>query len=82
MTDGGTNYIEYVYFERDDAATRGLNSIITVTTDLMNTNWADGSGYEVGRGASEVPGYNAVTNRIPTNVEDRQFIRVEIELAP
>jgi len=82
VTDGGTNYIEYVYFERADAATRGLNSIITVTTDLMNTNWADGSGYEVGRGASEVPGYNAVTNRIPTDVEDRQFIRVEIELAP
>ena len=82
VTDGGTNYIEYVYFERDDAATRGLNSMLTVTTDLMNTNWADGSDYEVGRGASEVPGYNAVTNRIPTDVEDRQFIRVEIELAP
>ena len=82
VTDGGTNYIEYVYFERADAATRGLNSMLTVTTDLMDPNWADGSNYEVGRGPSEVPGYTAVTNRIPTDVEDRQFIRVELELAP
>ena len=82
VTDGGTDYIEYVYFERDDAATRGLNSMLTVTTDLVSPNWADGSDYEVGRGPSVVPGYNAVTNRIPTDVEDRQFIRVEIELAP
>ena len=71
---GATNGLEYVYFERDDAASRGLNSMLTVTTNLVSTNWADGSGYEVGRGVSAVPGYNAVTNWIPTDVEDQQFI--------
>ncbi|VGO22136.1 hypothetical protein [Pontiella sulfatireligans] len=79
---GATNVIEYIYFERDDAATRGLVSILTVGTDLVYTNWADGSGYEIGSGTSAVSGYNAVTNWIPTEVEDKQFIRLQIEFTP
>ena len=79
---GATNVIEYIYFERDDAATRGLDSILTVGTDLVFTNWVDGSGYEVGSGTSGVAGYNAVTNWIPTDVEDQQFIRLQIEFTP
>jgi len=79
---GATNVIEYIYFERDDAATRGLLSILTVGTDLVYTNWADGSGYEVGSGASDVSGYNAITNWIPTDDKGQQFIRLQIELTP
>lgn len=80
---GGTNYIEYIYFERDDAVDRGLESILTVGPDLVNTNWADGSLYEVSSGAATgKPGFNAVTNRIPTDVEDQQFIRLQILFTP
>jgi hypothetical protein len=79
---GATNVIEYIYFERDDADARGLASILTVGTDLVYTNWADGSSYEEGRGASDVSGYNAVTNWIPTDGADQQFIRLQIEFTP
>ena len=79
---GGTNYIEYIYFERDDAGDRGLASILTVGTDLVNTKWADGSSYEIGSGASGISGFNAVTNRIPTDTEAKQFIRLQIQFTP
>jgi hypothetical protein len=82
VASGGTNYIEYIYFERNDAATRGLASVLEVGTDLVYTNWADGSSYEMGSGASAVTGYNAVTNRIPTDAEARQFIRLQIQFTP
>lgn len=82
VSDGGSNYIEYIYFERTDAVDRGLASILTVGTDLVVTNWTDGSGYEVGRGASGVSGFDAVTNRIPTVSETKQFIRLQIEFTP
>ncbi|MDF7826209.1 hypothetical protein P4B35_19435 [Pontiellaceae bacterium B12227] len=80
--DGGTNYIEYVYYERDDASDRGLSSMIEVGTDLVMTNWADGSSYEVGSGASGTAGYQAVTNRVPIDAEIQKFIRLQIEFTP
>jgi len=79
---GGTNYMEYIYFERDDAATRGLSSILEVGTDLVFTNWVDGSSYEIGSGASGVTGFNAVTNRVPIDAEAKKFIRLQIEFTP
>ena len=79
---GGTNYLEYIYYERTDADDRGLASILEVGTDLVITNWADGSGFEYGSGASGVAGYNAVTNRVPTDMDAKQFIRLQIEFTP
>ncbi|VGO17488.1 hypothetical protein PDESU_06084 [Pontiella desulfatans] len=79
---GGTNYLEYIYYERTDADDRGLASILEVGTDLVITNWADGSGYETASGASGVTGFNAITNRIPTDTEAQQFIRLQIEFTP
>ena len=82
-SDGGSNVIEYIYFERSDAFERGLNSMLTTGTDLVNTNWVDAGSYEVGRGAAPgAPGYHAVTNRIPTDAEEQQFIRLQIEYTP
>lgn len=81
VADGGTNYIEYVYFERTDAGDRGLASILTVGSDLVATNWADGSGYEVGRGASGETGFDVVTNRIPMDT-NQKFIRLQVEFTP
>jgi len=82
INDGGIDYIEYVYYERADAAARGLASILEVGTDLVYGGWVDGSLYETGRGTSGVAGYNAVTNRIPTDTEAKQFIRLQIEFTP
>ena len=82
VVDGGANYIEYIYYERTDAVDRGLASILEVGTDLVFAGWADGSSYETGSGASGVAGYNAVTNRIPTDTEAQQFIRLQIEFTP
>jgi hypothetical protein len=50
-SDGGSNVIEYIYFERSGAA-------------------------------PGAPGYHAVTNRIPTDAEEQQFIRLQIEYTP
>jgi len=75
-------YLQYVYFERDDAAARGLASSLEVGTDLVNTNWTV-SGIEfVGSGASSVPGFNTQTNRIPTDVEGKQYLRLQVEFTP
>jgi O-glycosyl hydrolase len=79
---GGTNFIEYVYYEREDAASRGLKSILTVATDLVAADWTDGTPYEIGRGAAGTAGYNAVTNRIPADGKDEQFIRLQIRFSP
>jgi len=78
---GDTNYLEYIYFERDDATTRGLTSILNVGTDLITADWTTTGIEFVGSGASTVPGFNAVTNRIPT-VEAAQFLRLQIEFTP
>ncbi|VGO19220.1 hypothetical protein [Pontiella sulfatireligans] len=81
MSEGGTNYLEYVYFERDDAADRGLSSILNVGTDLVNTNWTTTGIEFVGSGASAVSGYNAVTNRVETDV-DVKFLCLNITFTP
>jgi hypothetical protein len=47
-----------------------------------HTNWANGSSYEVGRGASADAGFNAVTNWIPTDEERQRFIRLKVEFTP
>jgi glucuronoarabinoxylan endo-1,4-beta-xylanase len=82
MDAGGTNFMEYVYFERTDAASRGLASVLSVATDLAAADWTDGGPYEVGRGASGVAGYNAVTNRVPVDSEAAKFIKLEVRFTP
>ena len=82
VADGGTNYLQYIYFERSDAAARGLSSSLEVGTDLVYTNWTT-SGIEfVGSGASAEPGYNAVTNRISTDDDDKRFLNLKIQFIP
>jgi hypothetical protein len=80
VNDGGTDYLEYIYYERTDAAYRQLDSLLQVGTDLVITNWADGSSYETGRGASGITDFDAVTNRIPTDAKAKQFIKLDIQL--
>ena len=84
VADGGTNYIEYIYFERDDAGDRGLAYLLITDTDLVNAPGWTNAHYEVRdtNTSTGIPGFNAVTNWIPTDVEDQQFIRLQIEFTP
>lgn len=82
VADGGINYIQYIYFERDDAADRGLASILNVGTSLAIPNWTTAGIEFVGSGASAVSGFNAVTNRISTDADDTRFLRLQIEFTP
>jgi hypothetical protein len=77
--DGGTDYLVYVYYERDDAAARGLSSELVVGPDLVLTNWTTAGIEFVGSGASGIPGYNAVTNRISTDGGNKQFLNLNIQ---
>ena len=82
QADSGTNYLQYVHYERADKEARGLDYILEVGTDLIFTNWS-GNGIEfVGSGASGSSGFNAVTNRIMTDDEGVQFLHLQIELTP
>jgi hypothetical protein len=84
VADGGTDYLTYVHYERDDAADRGLVSHIEASTDLMiSAGWSTNDVEAVGSGpAAGIPDFTAVTNRIPTDAADEQFIRVQIEMLP
>ena len=81
-SDGGSNYLEYVYYERDDIGARGLSSILERSTDLGSPGWVTNGIETVGSGPSGIDGFNAVTNRIPTAGGDRQFLNLRIEFTP
>ncbi len=82
MSEGGTNYLEHIYFERDDAMDRGLASILNVGTSLTIPDWATAGIEPVGSGASAISGFDAVTNRIPTDVKSEQYLRLQVEYTP
>ncbi len=76
--DSGTNYIEYVYYKRDDAEARGLGYYLELTDNLTIPAWTN-AGYEVTGEAAGAPGFNTVTNRVPV-AKAAEFIRLKIEL--
>jgi hypothetical protein len=84
VEDGGSNYLEYVYFMRNDAAARGLDYYIETDIDLILVpGWTNANYEVVGTNTSTgIAGFDAVTNRISTDVEDNQFIRVQVEFSP
>ncbi len=85
LEDGGANYLEYVYAERTDNATanRGLTYFLETTTDLIIVPWANAGYVELGTGIEVfAPGFDAVTNRVSTDVESKRFIRLQVEFTP
>ncbi len=74
----GTNYLAYVYAKRDDAAELGLSYEAVLNSDLVSGSWTnDGSCLEI-EGAAIGTGFHAVTNLIPTDVKERQFIGLHV----
>ncbi len=75
---GGTNVLEYVYRRRTDDPS--LTYGILLADDLLaSPSWTNvGTAYETApTGATENPGVESVTNRIPTT-EAQKFIRLEV----
>ena len=76
VADGSTNWFEYVYPKRS-APDSGLTYYLELTDDMLYSNWTN-SGYTVtGTGTIDAD-FDAVTNRVPT-VMDERFIRLIIE---
>jgi hypothetical protein len=82
LADDGTNYLEYVYYEREDADLRGLTSILELSSDLMAGAWGTNGIEFVGSGLSGIEGFNAVTNRIPTAAGEEQFLHLRVQFTP
>ncbi len=75
---GGTNYFEYVYAKRNDAADRGLIYSLELSTDLVSNVWTNGDIEVVGTGTLDAA-FDSVTNRVPMVGEEQGFIRLRIE---
>ena len=79
MSVGGTNWFEYIHFEHVDKNELGLTYSIEQSPDLVSPAWTHTGSMVVGTGILN-PEFNAVTNRIATESEDSQFIRLRVEL--
>lgn len=77
VQDGGS-WLEYVHVRRNDFASIGLTYYLEQNTDLLVAGaWASNN-YEVGVGVLDAE-FDAVTNRLSTDVENEQFLRLIIE---
>lgn len=78
IEDGGTNWMEYIYAKRKNAAAVGLEYYLELTTDLEAGSWTNDNYDVVGTGMLDGE-FDAVTNRVPTDAEGKQFIKLMIE---
>ena len=77
VEDSGTNWLEYVYNRRLDAAERNLDYGIILNTDLVSGTWSNiGTSAETGSAAVDAD-FETVTNQIST-VESEKFINLEV----
>jgi len=76
MGEGGTNGLRYIYPKRSDPGS-GISYHLELTDDLVSGVWTN-AGYEtIGTGTIN-SGFDAVTNRIPTDMLGERFIRLII----
>ena len=78
VESGGTNWLEYVYAKFNNAGALGLAYYLELNPDLISGTWTN-SNYSI-TGAGVLDGeFNAVTNVVPTDIEDVQFLRLIIQ---
>jgi lysophospholipase L1-like esterase len=77
MEADGTNYFEYVYRRRLDAAARGLSYEVKNTADLTSGAWSKDY-VEVAAGPIDSE-FESVTNRIPMEGQSSGFTQLKIE---
>ena len=82
LEDNGS-FLEYVYAKRIDAAARGLTYHLETSINLLLGLWTNANYIVLGTGEEAFgAGFNAVTNRVSTEEERAQFIRLQIEFTP
>jgi len=74
---GGTNWFEYVHVERSDAIDRGLSYWVERTADLVSPAWTNSGIVAAGSGVLNAE-FNTVTNRIATQSDEKQFLRLQV----
>lgn len=73
--DNGTNWFNYVSRRRLDAAARGLNYDVLVTTNLADGIWTNNT-EEAGSTAIDAE-FESVTNRVSIDSSTQQFLKLE-----
>ncbi|MDF7822655.1 right-handed parallel beta-helix repeat-containing protein [Pontiellaceae bacterium B12227] len=76
VRDNGTNYMNLIYRRRIDASARGLVYMVGSTTNLLSepaTNATEEAGMIVLDAA-----FQLVTNRVPVDAEEQQFMQLKI----
>ena len=77
---GGTNWFIYIYPQRHDPAIAGLSYHLELTDDLVAGSWVTTGYEELGTGLNGfAPGFDAITNRISTEDNAKQFIQLQID---
>jgi len=76
-SDGGGDWMDYVYPKRSDPNS-GISYTIEVNDNLIYGTWTNANYQSVGTGVIDAD-FISITNRIPTDVKDEQFIRLRIE---
>ena len=72
----GTDVLEVVYYERTDASSRGLSTSLKESANLVFEDFEAATVTVVGTGSGP-SGFNAVTNHVPVD-DDEKFIRVDV----
>ncbi len=74
--DVGTNWLNYVYRRRFDAAARNLTYEVLVTDDLASNVWTN-TAEEAGSTALDTE-FESVTNRVSIDAEAQQFMKLKV----
>ncbi|QHI70350.1 hypothetical protein [Tichowtungia aerotolerans] len=74
----GTNWLEYVYFRRLDAADRGINYTVEKNSNLLSVeSWSTNGIAETS--APVDAEFESVTNRVSTGEANAQFMKLNVE---
>ncbi len=79
VADDGTNWFEYIHYERNDKDVAGLSYNPEHAEDLVFGTWTNTGFSFVGSGAFGDE-FDIVTNRIPTTDAGARFVRLLIQL--
>jgi hypothetical protein len=79
VTDGGSNFVQYVYAKYSDETARGLTYYLELNDDLVYGTWTNSGYTKEGTGVDGFgAGFDAVTNKIPADLAEK-YIRSVVE---
>jgi hypothetical protein len=78
VPDSGTNWMEYVYRRRSDHQVRGMDYTVEAATNLLSGLWSTNGVLDAGSGSAGT-GIDSITNRISTEKQLQQYLRLRVE---